>query len=41
MLSQTFLQGKMVNWLAKIYEFDLKIMVSKVVKGRDLTLFLD
>jgi hypothetical protein len=40
LLSQTFLQGKMANWLAKIQEFDLEIMVTKTVRGRDLALLL-
>jgi len=40
MLSQTYLQGKLSNWLAKIQEYDLEFTITKAIKGRDLALHL-
>jgi hypothetical protein len=40
LLSQTYLSGKLANWLAKIQEHDLTITTSKTIKGRDLALHL-
>jgi hypothetical protein len=39
LLSQTYLQGKLVNWVAKIQEFDMEIMIIEMVCCRNLTLF--
>jgi hypothetical protein len=40
-LSQTYLSGKLVHCLAKIWEHDLTIMNSKTIKGHDLAIYLD
>jgi hypothetical protein len=32
--------GKMANWISKIQEFDLEIVVIDIVQGRDLALLL-
>jgi hypothetical protein len=40
LLSQTYISGKLTQWLAKIQEHDLTIMMSKTIKGRDLALHL-
>jgi hypothetical protein len=40
LVSQTYLLGKLVHFLAKIQEHDLTNMTSKTIKGRDLALHL-
>lgn len=40
LLSQTYLQGKLANWLANIQEYDLEFTITKAIKGRDLALHL-
>lgn len=40
MLSQTYLQGKLANLLAKIQEYDLEFTITKTIKGRKLALHL-
>jgi hypothetical protein len=39
-LSQNYLSGKLVHWLAKIQEHDLTIMTYNTTKGHDLALHL-
>jgi hypothetical protein len=41
LLSQTHISSKLAHWLAKIQEKYLTIMISKMIKGRDLALYLD
>ena len=40
LLSQTYLSGKLANWLTKIQEHDLSIETVNTIKGRDLALHL-
>jgi len=40
LLSQTYLSGKLANWLTKIQEHDLTIETVNTIKGRDLALHL-
>jgi hypothetical protein len=40
LLSQTYLSGKLSNWLVKIHEHDLTIVTSNTIKGCDLALHL-
>jgi hypothetical protein len=40
LISQTYLSRKLAHWLAKIQEHDIAIIISKTIKGCDLSLDL-